>query len=92
MLDCLCFRGLINRDVKESDSLEVEPVVPVNLLLFPGASIGSVADAGFGGGMPANVMRGIGDSDLSVRRQEDHGLVRSVRYPTDEQTFDCGGT
>ena len=42
MLDCLGFRGLINRDAKESDRFEAE--VPVNLLLFRGASIGSAAD------------------------------------------------
>ena len=44
MLDCLGFRGLMKRDVKESDRFEVELTVPVNLLLFSGASIGSAAD------------------------------------------------
>lgn len=45
VLDCLGFRGLINRDVKESDRLEVELTVPVNLLLFSGASIGGAPGA-----------------------------------------------
>lgn len=44
VLGCLCLRGLINRDARESDSLEVELVVPVNFVLFAGASIGGAAD------------------------------------------------
>lgn len=56
MLDCLCFRGLVNRDVKKSDRFGVELTVPVNLLLFSGASIGSAADIWVKGG-------GTGDSD-----------------------------
>jgi hypothetical protein len=71
VLDCLCFRGLINRDAKESDRFEAELAVPVNLLLFSGASIGSAVDTWVEGRMPVNVIRGIGDSGgprVSVER------------------------
>lgn len=63
MLDCLGFRGRINRDTKESDRFEVELTVPVNLLLFSGASIGSVAGTWVEGRASGNVMRGTGNSD-----------------------------
>jgi hypothetical protein len=45
VLGCLCFRGRINREAKENESFEGELVVPVNFLLFSGASIGVAADA-----------------------------------------------
>ena len=63
VLDCLGFRGRINRDTKESDRFEVDLTVPVNLLLFSGASIGSVAGTWVEGRASGNVMSGIGDSD-----------------------------
>ena len=44
VLGCLRFRGLIKRDVKKSDRFEVELTVPVNLLLFVGASIRGAED------------------------------------------------
>jgi len=63
VLDCRCFRGLVNRDVKANDRLEAELTVPVNLVLFSGASIGGGEESSVGGGKPANVVRGNGDSD-----------------------------
>jgi len=65
MLDCLCFRDLINMDAKERGRFDAELTVPVNLLLFWGASIGGAAATRVEGRMPANVMRGIGGSDSS---------------------------
>ena len=53
----------MNRDVKESDRFEVELMVPVNLLLFSGASIGGRAGSSVGGREPANMVRGKSDSD-----------------------------
>lgn len=63
VLGCLGFRGRINRDTKECDRFEVELTVPVNLLLFSGASIGSVVDTWVEGRVSNNVMRRAGDSD-----------------------------
>jgi len=63
VLGCLGFRGRINRDAKESDRFEVEPTVPVNLLLFLGASIGSALDTWVEGRKSVNGMRGTGNSD-----------------------------
>ena len=66
VLGCLCFRDRINIDAKESDRFELELAVPVNLLLFTGASIGSVVSIlAFEGSMPVNVVRGTGNSDNS---------------------------
>lgn len=62
MLDCLGFRGRINRDTKESDRFEVELAVPVNLLLFSGASIGSAVDTRVEARASGNAM-GAGNSD-----------------------------
>ena len=45
VLDCLCFRGLANKDAKEIENFEGELRVPVNFLLSWGASIGSASDA-----------------------------------------------
>jgi len=54
----------MNRDVKESDRLEVELTVPVNLLLFSAASIGGGAGSSVWGRKPVNaVVRGKSDSD-----------------------------
>lgn len=77
MLDCLCFRGLINRDAKESDRFEVELTVPVNLVLFSGASIGGGAGSSVGERKPANVVRGKGDSD-DPRVSMEWGLTLSA--------------
>lgn len=63
MLDCLGFRGRINRDTKESDRFGVGLTVPVNLLLFLGASIGSALGTWVDGSRSANGMRGTGNSD-----------------------------
>lgn len=77
MLDCLGFRGLINRDAKESDRFEVELTVPVNLVLFSGASIGGGTGSSVGGRRPANVVRGKGDSD-GPRASMEWGLTLST--------------
>lgn len=66
MLDCLCFRGLINKDARESENLEGELAVPVNFLLFWGASIGGASDARVGGGMAASDIRGTGSDSSEV--------------------------
>jgi len=79
VLDCLCFRGLMNRDVKESDLFEVELTVPVNLLLFWGASIGGGADSSVEGGKPANVVRGNSDSE-GPRVSMERGLRTCAMY------------
>lgn len=74
VLGCLGFRGRINRDAKESDRFEVGPTVPVNLLLFLGASIGSALDTRVEGRKSVNGMRGTGNSDSprgSAERWED---------------------
>jgi len=63
VLDCLGFRGRINRDAKESDRFEVELTVPVNLLLFLGASIGSALGTWVEGRKSADGIRGAGKSD-----------------------------
>ena len=73
MLDCLCFRGLMNRDVKESGRLEVELTVPVNLVLFSGASIGGGEGSSVRGRKPANVVRG-NDGPDGPRASMEYGL------------------
>ena len=89
MLDCLGFRGLMNRDVKESDRFELELTVPVNLLLFSGASSGGGAGCSVGGRKPANVVRGKSASDGPRASMEYVEYLNNVRHPTKKQTFDC---
>ena len=70
VLDCLGFRGRINRDTKESDRFGVGLTVPVNLFLFLGASIGSALGTCVDGRRSAKCMRRTGNSDSSRRSTE----------------------